>query len=172
MKKLVMVLVLTLTGNLLAVSESVCDTFILSYNVYYTEGDNVCLIDKNTELSLLQYDEGHLIFSAFLNENMIVLEKSGKMAYMIHSDLVYSMEDGNEWWKFVAGIFYSEGRRAIDRANERRDRSRKAFRELTGRKAREFQERQGREREMDRSLERERNRRRKEHGVDVGERPY
>ena len=136
------------------------------------EGDEACLIDKNTELSLLQYNEGHLIFSEFLNENIIFLEQSGKLAFLIHPDLVYSLEEGNEWWKVAFGIFYSEVRQSMRDSYKRRDRSSKKFRKHAKKKAKEYQERKAREREMDRSLERERSNRRREHGTDVGERPY
>ena len=88
----------------LSFNESVCYHFLSEdqwKSIDTLESSEVCLIDMTDLKVSPTYDEAYLVFDQDLNQNFLAIQSNGHRAVLVDADIIYLLEDGNEFWGSV-----------------------------------------------------------------------
>lgn len=140
-------------SNIFAVD--VCSSFVSAEEWKYVdtiERDGMCFIDEQTNLDRLLFEGQKKYYDEEFQKEFIVLSKGKTFAVMVSSDMLYTLEQGNEaWWTSGIVAFFRPTRTgdqaSISPHHGRTMRENSRLREKNSRLTRENNEYKARERE-------------------------
>ncbi len=94
---LIALLVLSLNASLFANDN--CNNFVEPDQWKYVDPmdkEGICIIDENTPLEALKYDDTFLFHNEFLGMTFQALVSKQSVAVLVSDDIMYSLDEGNE----------------------------------------------------------------------------